>query len=185
MLPFIFLALLGPPIGTPQGIGVLHGANHAFSFQAPAGWVLDNQSGAGQGLHAVFYPEGQTWRESPVMAYARAFTLTPDIKTPAALVADTLRDFRESSPGVIARFDQSLPLAPGRTADIYFFTGDKFGNHEAVAYITEKRTINFFVLSSRDKALFQSSLPAFLALVRSYVFVSDHVEYDPPPAPPK
>jgi len=119
------------------------------------------------------------------MAYARAFTVTPDIKTPAAFVADTLRDFRESSPAVAARFDQSLPLGSGRTAEIYFFTGDQFGNHEAVAYISEKRTINFFVLSSRDKALFQSSLPAFVARVRTYSFVSDHVEYDPTPAAPK
>jgi hypothetical protein len=177
MFALLLATLLTTAPGTPEGIGLLHGRNHAFSFQAPPGWVLDNQSGLDIGLHAVFYPVGQTWRDSPVMAYAKVFTITPEVATPEALVADTLADFRPDSPLITATFKKSLTLADGRSASLYHFTGDKFGNYEAVAYIKERVTINFFVLSSRDKKHFTSSLTAFEALVRSYRFVSEHVEY--------
>ena len=45
---------------TEGGTGMIFGSDHAFCFTAPAGWVLDNQSGVQQGLHMVFYPVGQS-----------------------------------------------------------------------------------------------------------------------------
>jgi hypothetical protein len=183
LLSVIVLVLLGPPTGHPNGTGLLHGPSHAFSFSAPAGWILDNESGASQGLHAVFYPEGESWHSSPVMAYARAFAKTSSISSPAALVADTLQSFRQSSPNGAAHLRETLVLSDDRVAQIYFFSGDDFGNLEAVAYISESRTINFFVLSARNEAVFQSSLAAFRDLVRSYAFFSDHVEYKPASQP--
>src|SRR4051812_22225217 len=38
--------------------GLIYGEGHAFFFDAPRGWVLDNRSGVEHGSHAVFYPEG-------------------------------------------------------------------------------------------------------------------------------
>ena len=43
--------------------GIIYGENHAFTLTAPTGWVLDNTSGAKQGLQAVFYPEGSSWQK--------------------------------------------------------------------------------------------------------------------------
>jgi hypothetical protein len=50
-------------------IGALHGEDHVYTLQAPKGWILDNQSGTGQGLHAVFYKVGGSWGKSPVVMY--------------------------------------------------------------------------------------------------------------------
>ena len=51
----------------------------AFIFTAPDGWLLDNYSAVNQGLPAVFYPIGQTWKDSPVIMYARARKISKDI----------------------------------------------------------------------------------------------------------
>ena len=34
--------------------GIIFGKDHAYVLTAPKGWVLDNQSGVDQGIHAVF-----------------------------------------------------------------------------------------------------------------------------------
>ncbi len=41
--------------------GIVYGENFWFIVKAPDGWVLDNNSGINQGLHAVFYPRGSSW----------------------------------------------------------------------------------------------------------------------------
>ena len=51
------------------GRGTLFGDDHAFAVTAPAGWVLDNESGVAQGLDMTFYPQGFTWENSPVIVY--------------------------------------------------------------------------------------------------------------------
>ena len=61
---------------------------------------------------------------------------------------------------------------------IYYYTGDQWGNFEAAGYIEEKKTINFVVLSARNKVAFESSLDAFRSILRSYIFISDKVEIE-------
>src|SRR5271154_2921019 len=56
--------------GDDMNSGLVYGKNHAFWVVAPKGWVLDNQAGVDQGLYAVFYPKGSSWKKSPVVMYA-------------------------------------------------------------------------------------------------------------------
>src|SRR3954469_10176508 len=51
--------------------GIVYGPKAAFNINAPNGWVLDNESGAKQGLPCVLYPKGQTWGNARTVIYAK------------------------------------------------------------------------------------------------------------------
>lgn len=153
---------------TEGGKGVLFGSDHTFSFTAIDGWVLDNQSGVNQGLHMIFYPKDQTWRDSPVIIYGRAVPLShvPSIK---GQVDSTVRDFRSNgSPKYKAEENDALSLSGSKLAKVYHFSGDQWGNYEAVAYIKEIDKINYLVFNSRTKEDFEKYLPSFHKIVESY-----------------
>jgi len=153
---------------TEGGRGMLFGVDHAFAVTAKSGWVLDNQSGASQGLHMVFYPKGGTWSDSPVIVYGRAIptTETANVKSQ---VEKTLSDFRKNgSPNYSGEAQSPLTLANGQKADLYLFTGDQWGNYEAVAYFQETDTINFLVFNSRTKENFDKYIGDFRQIISSY-----------------
>ncbi len=178
---FLILAVMvaAAPAGSAgaasmEGMGILHGEDHAFALIAPEGWVVDNRSGVSQGLHAVFYPKDQTWTQSPVIAYARARTKKGTVRSVADQVRQTVDRFSERSDTPVKAFlEKIIPLENGRTAEVYHFTGDRYGSFEAVAYIDEAKTINFVVLSARDKPTFENALPIFEDLVKSYMVLGD------------
>jgi hypothetical protein len=155
---------------------ILYGKDHAFAMTAPAGWVLDNRSGVSQGLHQVFYPRGQTYASSPVFAYSRARSKTGQIQTTEDHVADMVSVFKRDSPNAKAELVGTIPLKDGRTAKLYYFTGDKWNNYEAVAYVEERKTINFVVLTTKSKTLFDESQQALRGIMASYTFISDAVD---------
>ncbi len=168
-----------------EGVGIVYGSNHAFSFKAPKGWMLDNESGVGQGVHAVFYEKGGSWEKSKVVAYARAADRGDGVKTAADQVEKTIADFRKRGN---VKYDgtkvKTVKTESGKEGEIYHFSGDKWGNFEAVAYFVEDKTINFVVLNSRDEKLFNDALPAFEELAKSYLFVGDKLDIQKP-APEK
>ncbi len=161
--------------GLPEGLGIVYGKNHVFSLKAPDGWVLDNTSGVKQGLHAVFYVEDSSWKDADAVAYARARTLTEDVQTVPQVVEYLLADFHGSgNPDYTAEKIGKVETARGASGVLYHFTGDKWGNYEAVCYFQEKKTINFVVLSCRSLEAFQEARPSFLELCQSYQYVNDH-----------
>jgi hypothetical protein len=174
-----------------EGVGIVYGSNHAFSFKAPKGWVLDNESGVGQGVHAVFYEKGGSWEKSKVVAYARAANRDGKVKTAADQVATTIAGFRKNgSDKYDGKKVKTVKNESGKEGEIYHFSGDKWGNFEAVAYFVEDKTINFVVLNSRDEKLFNDALPTFEELAKSYLFVGEKVDIQKPapekkPAPKK
>lgn len=164
-----------------EGVGIVYGSNHAFSFKAPKGWVLDNESGVGQGVHAVFYEKGGSWEKSKVVAYARAADRTDGVKTAADQVAKTIADFRKrGNVKYDGKMVKKVKNESGKEGEIYHFSGDKWGNFEAVAYFVEEKTINFVVFNSREEKLFKDALPAFEELAKSYLFVGEKVDIQKP-----
>ena len=164
-----------------EGVGIVYGTNHAFSFKAPKGWMLDNESGVSQGIHAVFYEKGGSWQKSKAVAYARAAD-RGTVKTAADQVAKTIADFRKNGND---KYDgkkvKTVKTESGKDGEIYHFSGDKWGNFEAVAYFVEEKTINFVVFNSRDEKLFNDALPAFEELAKSYLFVGEKVDIQKAP----
>ena len=127
---------------TEGGRGMLFGADHAFAVTAKSGWVLDNQSGASQGLHMVFYPKGETWSDSVVIVYGRAIPTT-EAASVKSQVEHTVNDFQKSgSPNYSSEVQTPLALSNGQKAELYLFSGDQWGNYEAVAYFrSEERRV--------------------------------------------
>jgi hypothetical protein len=153
---------------TEGGNGLLFGADHAFNLTAPNGWVLDNQSGIPQGLHMVFYPSGQTWESSPVIAYGMSVAKDSEVRVVADQVRRTVEDFRNNgSKYYSSEAKEDIPLQDKKTAKVYFFRGDQWGNYEAVGYIEEKETINFLVYNAKNKSDFEKGLPAFKSILTS------------------
>jgi hypothetical protein len=190
MKTFLFLLLAAATLATAsiieEGGGIVYGADHAFNLKAPKGWMLDNESAANQGVHAVFYPKGATWKDSKVVAYAQARPRKEGMKTAADAAAETIKKFRD---GGSEKYDgkkvKTVKTESGKEGEIYHFTGDKWGNFEAVVYFVQEKTINFIVFNSREEKVFTDSLPAFEELAKSYTFLGEKVDIQKPAAPAK
>ena len=173
LTPFLSLVALSFGSITEEGSGIVYGDDHAFSLKAPKGWMLDNESAVRQGVHAVFYPKGSTWRDSTVVAYARARPKTKEIATAEAVARHVIADFHANgSPKYQGKYVKTIKTESGE-AVIYHFSGDEWGNSEAAAYFVETKTINFVTLNSRNRKVFEESLPAFEQLAASYTFIGD------------
>jgi hypothetical protein len=152
-----------------EGYGVIHGKEFAFEIKAPRGWVLDNEAAAQQGLSLVLYPTGTTWQISKAVIYARVRSNEPNIRNIDGQVEDTLRHLKSTgSPNVVVKYIKTLTTQDANKAKVYYYSGDRFGNFEATAYIQARGSIHFLTLSARDQESFQRALPAFNSVVTSY-----------------
>ena len=163
--------------------GIIYGANHAFTLTAPKGWVLDNTSGKGQGLQAVFYPEGSSWKNGAAVMYANVYQ-KKNVKEESLekVIAGDIDEYKKRSPELkITDAEPLLTAKDVRVKDkkaiIKYFTGDENGNHEAVAYVDEGKVVVMLVLTARSKKDFESSLSAFKELVGSYFFLGGKVTF--------
>jgi hypothetical protein len=152
-----------------EGYSVVRGKDFAFEIKAPRRWVLDNEAAKDQGLNLVFYPTGTDWEDSKAVLYIRVRSNEPAIRNIEDQVNDTLSNLRNSgSPNATAKYLKTVTTQDASKAQIYYFTGDKFGNFEATAYIQAKGSIHFITLSARDQDSFRQALPAFHSIVTSY-----------------
>jgi hypothetical protein len=80
---------------------------------------------------------------------------------------------------------ESLPpitTKDGREVLIRRFLGHQTGNLEIVAYVRERTVTPLMVLSARTTSDYDSELPSFYALVRSYEFITGKIKVsDGPP----
>jgi hypothetical protein len=179
MLAWLFLASFAHAATLEGGAGILYGPNYWFSLEAPAGWVLDNQSAVSQGLHAVFYPAGSSWADAPVVFYGNARGITPLEKTAEQMAHADIADFRASgSTDYAGHFVENWILREGRVAQIWKFEGDKRDSFEAIAYVAERKTINFIVMSAHTKKDRDAAWPQFRQLVLSYQYLGDDVRFE-------
>ena len=158
------------------GSGILYGEDHAYSVTAPKGWVLDNRAGASQGVHAVFYPLGKSWADAPAVMYTNVWRKDKENSTIEEVIENDIRSFRERSASLKVNEAPDISIKGGKKALVRLFTGDVHGNYEAIAYIDEPKLVVLFVLSSKTKEDFETSLGLFDELVKSYFFITDDVE---------
>jgi hypothetical protein len=183
ILIFLALALLtlpafaqkpAEPAKEPMS-GMIYGPGHSYMLTAPKGWVLDSEGGRSDGLQAVFYPEGSSWAKGAAVMYTNVLGKSSE-KQPLKEVMDgELAEFRKVSPNLKVTDGKAIDLGDKKSAAVKYLTGDSNGSVETIAYINEKTVVVIVVLTSRDKKEFDSSLPAFEELVRSYSFLTDKV----------
>jgi hypothetical protein len=156
--------------------GLVYGEGHAFWLTAPSGWVLDNSSGVGQGLYAVFYPAGSSWSGSPVVMYANTVERdTANDESLSSFIDGDIDEAREHSPHLRVEREPPLLTAAGTRAEVRVFSGDQWGNSERVAYILERRVFVILTLTSKQPGPYALSLRAFESLVKSFKFLTEDV----------
>ncbi len=155
--------------------GILYGKDHVFCLTAPTEWVLDNSSGISQGLHAVFYRRGGSWRKSPTVMYANGAHKDTDAKQTFGefLSADSPR-FLKQNPDVHILNAPNISTDKGKVAVVRKFI---YSQYEAVAYVDEPKVVVLIVLTSRSQQEFDRSYSAFEDLVRSYWFITEDVTF--------
>jgi hypothetical protein len=147
----------------------VHGDDHCFHFEIPAGWIGNNKVGMDQGVPFVFYPLGSTWADATTVMYARVAARGKGETSANGQVERTLADFRSSgSPGITARKVGEIKAKSGAKGELYSFTGDQWGNMELVAYFVGPHTINFFVLTSKATADFEARKDGLRQLASTY-----------------
>jgi len=156
--------------------GIIYGKDHAYCLSAPNLWVLDNQAGVDQGLHAVFYPEGGSWSDSKAVMYSRI--IDKGGNSLEEIIKDDLDHMKEGAPNFKALDQESIKCTQGAKAQIKFLSGDKFKSFEAIAYIEEPKKVVIIVLTARDEANFKSSVEPFKQLVKSYFWMTDNVKIE-------
>jgi hypothetical protein len=157
--------------------GIIYGKNYSFTLTAPKGWVLDTTSGRQQGLQAVFYPKGSSWKNGAAVMYANVYQKSdPSKESVQAIIAHDVTEFKKGSANLKVVATDAIPTrtdarSKDKMATVKHFTGDGTGNSEAVAYIDEGTLVVMLVFSARSQKDFEGSLPAFKEFVGSYFFL--------------
>ena len=154
---------------------ILYGEDFAFMIGAPENWAIDSRIGHQLGVLAVMYPRDPGWTDAPAVMYAAHFDKV-DTLTFAQVVALDLERTRRESPGIeIERVDPIVTSA-GDTAVVYHTTGDRHGNHDAVAFVDQPTVVVMVVLTSRAPEAFAAILPAYEKVVASYLYMNREPE---------
>lgn len=180
IVPFLCPALraqnTSQPAGNPRRAALIFGPRHAFTIRAPDRWTLDTRSGQGQGLQAVFYPDGERWSTSSAVMYCQVVARGKDIKDLRGIIEYDQARHRNSAPGAVTATEPPIPLGGGKTASVLRFSGGGNGNFSQTAYIEERSVIVLVNLSCRSAEAFDRSLGGFTDFVKSYTFLADDEE---------
>ena len=151
--------------------GLVYGDGYAFYVDAPSNWTLDNKAGISDGLHAVFYPDGSSWKAASAVMYANAtnVTGTPDV---SKFADDEGAQFGRGQPSFKATRAEPITTGDGHRAEVRHLTGDAGGNFEAIAYVGEPNVVLMLVLTARNQAAFDRSQDAFRSFVSSFQFLT-------------
>src|SRR2546428_507575 len=149
--------------------GIVYGPKAAFNIAAPEGWVLDNESGAQQGLPCVLYPKGSSWSDAKTIMYAKiASTQYEDVN---AFVAMAIKEMQKT------HGKPKEKIASGKTHDGHdYFINEypatkTYSQWERVAYVQLPHAVAFVVLSSRDHASYQKDSGALQEVLKTFIYL--------------
>ena len=166
---FLFGQEEASPFKVPEGGGIVYGDELGVGVAAPAGWVFDAESGVNQGLHAVMYPLGSSWSDAKEIMYVNVGRMEAGQTLDSFIAADIAR-FRAQAPDLVVKTADSIEVRSGPRAEVRLYSGDAWGNSEAVAYAALGSSVAIYVLSCRTSDGFSRSLPAFKEMIaRSFL----------------
>lgn len=149
--------------------GIVYGPKAAFNISAPEGWVLDNESGANQGMPCVLYPKGSSWSNAKTVMYAKiASTQFEDVNAFVAMAIKEMKD-RHGPPKERIK---SGKTRDGRSYFINEYPATKnYSQWERVAYIQLPRAVAYIVLSSRDEASYLKDSGALQEVLKTFMYL--------------
>ena len=157
--------------------GIVYGPKAAFNINAPEGWVLDNESGAQQGLSCVLYPKGESWADARTVMYAKiGGTEYEDVNAFVAIVIKEMKA-KHGAP--------KEKIASGKTHDGHdYFVNEypatkTYSQWERVAYVQLPHAVGYIVLSSRDKASYQKDSGALEEVLKTFIYLEPKSTQEP------
>ncbi len=149
--------------------GIVYGPKAAFNISAPDGWILDNESGANQGMPCVLYRKGSSWSDAKTVMYAKiASTQFEDVN---AFVAMAIKDMQKTHGAPKEK------IASGKTRDGHdYFINEypatkSYSQWERVAYVQLSRAVAYIVLSSRDEASYRKDSGALQEALKTFMYL--------------
>lgn len=168
----------------PLKTGIVYGYDHTFAITAPDGWVLDNQAGVPDGLHAVFYPIGESWPNASAVMYTSVASKEKEHRSFEQIIDDDVAGFREASGNGIAREIGKEKTADGAPVRIWYFENSRQGRIEQVAFIEESKVVVMLSYSASSQKAYEKTSSALKELLKSYRFLTDKVLIDKKPKDP-
>lgn len=153
---------------------ILIGHDYSFILKEPAGWLLDGKSGKAQGVDAVIYREGESWKTGVAVMYARVIPKdSKERETIEKVIENDVNEFKNANG--MSRVSDGTPLTTRdkKNVRVKDFYDAENKNFETVAYIDERKVVVIIVLTARQKEDFDKALAAFKSLVGSYFFVKE------------
>src|SRR6266513_2910009 len=149
--------------------GIVYGPKAAFNISVPEGWVLDNQSGAEQGLPCVLYLKGSSWSDANKIMYAKiASTQYEDVDK---FVATAIKEMKDRH-GLPKQKIESGKTGDGKPYFINEYPATKnYSQWERVAYIQLPHAVAYVVLSSRDESSYRKDSPALREALKSFAYL--------------
>ena len=147
--------------------GIVYGPKAAFNISAPEGWVLDNESGADQGMPCVLYPKSSSWADAKTVMYAKV--ASPQWEGVNAFVEWAIEGMKEK------HGTPKQKIASGKTKDGHdYFINEypatkTYSQWERVGYIQLPQAVAYIVLSSRDKTSYQKDSGALEKVLKTLV----------------
>jgi hypothetical protein len=155
--------------------GIVYGPKAAFNIAAPEGWVVDNQSGAEQGLPCVLYPKGSSWQDAKTIMYAKiASTQFEDVN---AFVAMAIKEMQKT------HGKPKEKIASGKTHDGHdYFINEypatkNYSQWERVAYVQLPKAVAYVVLSARDEASYRKDSGALQEVLKTFIYLEPKAEH--------
>jgi len=145
---------------------IVHGPKAAFNISAPAGWVIDNEAGASDGLPCVLFQKGKSWSSADPLMYAKI----------ASASHENAEDFAKKaiSESKKDRGDfQVKRVESGKTkgGEAYFINeyapNADYPRMERVAYVQLPNAVAYIVYSGDNDKAFRSQQSALKQLVSS------------------
>lgn len=110
------------------------------------------------------YPQGSTWANAKVVMYVNIAKMEKGENLSKFIEGDLSR-FKDENKDIVSKESDPIKIIGSKIAQVREYSGDKWGNFEEVAYISENSSVVMYVLSSRDEKTFRKSLPAFRKMV--------------------
>ena len=149
--------------------GIVYGPKAGFNISAPEGWVLDNESGADQGMPCVLYRKGSSWSNAKTVMYAKiASTQFEDVNV---FVAMAIKEMKKTHGAPKEK------IASGKTRDGHdYFINEypatkSYSQWERVAYVQLPRAVAYIVLSSRDEASYRKDSGALQEALKTFMYL--------------
>lgn len=145
-----------------------------FALAEPSGWKMDTNNTQNNNLPVVYYPIGQTWGNAPAVMYVNS-SINDCHTSFQQFINSDLAEFKRNSPKIVIQDGGTSPI-DGKKVITKLFTGDHYGNSEAVAYVDNKDGAFISItLTSRTQKLFDEAFPVFKELVSSFQLVGNSV----------